>query len=99
MGSAATSLALANRNRNRKLRGTPPAQLSAREEEVVTMVAQGKCTKEIAVALGLATKTVETHRHNIYTKLGVGSAVEMTHYALAKGLVGNKFQAGGFYGS
>ena len=82
-----------------RLRGELPSALSPREEEVVRMVAEGYCSKEIATALGLSTQTVDTHRHNIHIKLGVTSQVFMVHYALAKGLVANKFQGEEFYGS
>ena len=82
-----------------KLRGVPAQALSEREEQVVMLIAVGLCTKEIAVRLRLAVKTVETHRHNIHVKLGVDSQVWLVHYALAHNLVPNRFQSGSFYGS
>lgn len=82
-----------------RLRGTPPSELSARELEITRLIATGLGTKEVAVRLGLAIPTVETHRHNIYAKLRVGSVVLLAHWALARGIVVNRFQGGEFYGS
>lgn len=61
--------------------------LSAREEEVLRRLAEGENVKEIAAALGISTKTVETYRERIGAKLGLHSLVDMTKYALRKGLV------------
>jgi DNA-binding NarL/FixJ family response regulator len=47
--------------------------LTAREREVATMAALGRADKEIAAALGVSVRTVETHLHRAYTKLGVTS--------------------------
>ena len=60
--------------------------LSTREIEVLTQIADGHSTKEIAFALGISGKTVETHRTNLMTKLGVNSVAELTKYALREGL-------------
>jgi ATP/maltotriose-dependent transcriptional regulator MalT len=49
------------------------AQLTAREREVATMAALGRSDKEIAAALGVSFRTVETHLHRAYAKLGVAS--------------------------
>lgn len=61
--------------------------LSAREEEVLRRLAEGESIKEIAAALNLSTKTVETYRERIGAKLGLHTVVDMTKYALRKGLV------------
>ena len=51
-------------------------QFSAREQEVIALLLQGKSNKEIALALGVANRTVEFHLGNIYAKLGVASRTE-----------------------
>lgn len=65
----------------------PPDILTARERQVVRLVAEGSSTREIAGMLFISVKTVERHRSNIYTKLGVKDRVELTHYAIRRGLV------------
>jgi DNA-binding NarL/FixJ family response regulator len=64
-----------------------PRALSPREREVVQLVAEGKSSKEIAVMLGLSTKTVETHRSNLLIKLKIHSIVELVMYAVRNGIV------------
>ena len=67
---------------------SPPADpLSPRESEVVKLVAEGYTTKAIAEALVIAEKTVERHRANILEKLGLRDRVELTRYAIRRGLV------------
>jgi two-component system response regulator DctR len=53
--------------------------LSGREREVLNQVLQGHYNKNIADHLGIAQRTVEFHRANIFEKLGVQSAVELAH--------------------
>lgn len=60
--------------------------LTAREREVLQLIAKGKTTKEIASILGVSVKTVETHRQHIVKKLGLRSVAELTRYALREGL-------------
>lgn len=55
--------------------------LSGRETEIVQLIAEGFSTKQIAEKLFLSARTIETHRKNIYRKLGVHTNVEMVHYA------------------
>jgi len=64
-----------------------PRALSPREREVVQLVAEGKSSKEIAVMLGLSTKTVETHRSNLLIKLKIHSIVDLVLYAVRNGIV------------
>lgn len=60
--------------------------LSAREQEVLGMIAKGLTTKQIAEALGLSPRTVESHRAAIAAKAGTSSTAELTRYWLeAKG--------------
>ena len=57
-------------------------QLSAREREVLEMIAKGLTTKHIAEALGLSPRTVESHRAAIAGKVGTSSAAELTRFWL-----------------
>lgn len=59
--------------------------LSPREAEVLGLTADGKNTKEIAAALGLSVKTVETHRRQIMDKLGIYNVAGLVRYALQHG--------------
>jgi len=60
--------------------------LTDREREALQLIAEGKSTKEVADALGVSVKTVETHRHNIMQKLNLHSVAELTKYAIREGL-------------
>jgi DNA-binding NarL/FixJ family response regulator len=62
-------------------------ELSARETEIVKLVAEGYSTKEIASTLTIAPKTVERHRSNILEKLGTRDRVALTRYAIRRGLI------------
>lgn len=71
--------------------GRPDSQdlssLTDREREVFTMLARGLSTKAIASALGIGTRTVETHRANLMRKLGVRSVALLTQMAIREGIV------------
>jgi len=60
--------------------------LSTREREVLKYIAEGLATKEIASELGLSSKTVEAHRHQIMEKLDLHSVAELTKYAIREGI-------------
>ena len=60
--------------------------LTAREQGVLRLLADGKRVKEIAHLLNISAKTVESHRQNIMDKLEIHSTIELTHYALREGL-------------
>ncbi len=62
------------------------ALLSNREREVLQLIAEGQCTKEIAFSLGLSVKTVETHRQQIMKKLDLHSVAVLTRYAIREGI-------------
>lgn len=62
------------------------ATLTARECEILGILAEGKNTKQIALELGISTKTVDTHRRHIMRKLDLQSLPELTKYAIRKGL-------------
>jgi len=63
-----------------------PKPLSAREREVLQLLAEGKSTKEIATTLDIAPTTVETHRRQIMDKLQIRTIAELTKYAVREGL-------------
>jgi DNA-binding NarL/FixJ family response regulator len=66
---------------------TAPEVLTARQREVLRLVAGGKSTKEIAFFLNLSVKTVETHRAQIMDRLGIRDVAGLVRYALRTGLV------------
>ena len=61
--------------------------LSPRELEVLKLIAEGSSSKEIAATLVLSIKTVERHRANILKKLDMRDRVELTRYAIRRGLI------------
>ncbi len=61
--------------------------LTPREREVVQLLAEGKSTKEVAVALDCSVKTAETHRSNIMRKLDIHSVSELVLYAVRNEIV------------
>jgi two-component system response regulator NreC len=62
--------------------------LTAREVEVLRLIALGHTSVEVARKLHLSPRTVETHRANIHRKLGLDSRAELVRYALRRGLLG-----------
>jgi len=66
--------------------GSVFALLTAREREVLQLLAAGSATKEIAGELHLSVKTVESHRKQIMDKLEIHSVAELTKYAIREGL-------------
>jgi DNA-binding NarL/FixJ family response regulator len=68
--------------------GSAFSVLTAKERQILQLLAEGKSTKEIAAVLRRSAKTVETHRHNIMAKLGLHSLPELTKYAVREGLTG-----------
>jgi DNA-binding NarL/FixJ family response regulator len=60
----------------------PPVSLTKREEEIVTLVAKGLTSQEIAKKLFISPRTVETHRARIMDKLGVNNAAGLVRFAL-----------------
>ena len=61
--------------------------LTARERQVLQLLAEGKNSKQIAVALDISVRTVDVHRKHVMDKLGLKSVAELTRYALREGLV------------
>jgi DNA-binding NarL/FixJ family response regulator len=82
----------------RSLRGTEDggdggdafSQLSAREIQVLRLIALGKSNKEIATLLGLSANTIAVHRTNLMNTLGVHKTAELVLLAVKKGLVENQ---------
>jgi DNA-binding NarL/FixJ family response regulator len=60
--------------------------ITAREREVLQLLAEGKSTKQMAVQLHVSVKTIETHRQKIMDKLDIYSVAELTKYAIREGL-------------
>jgi DNA-binding NarL/FixJ family response regulator len=82
----------------RRLRGapdTPPAGLTAREVEVLRLVATGRTNREIASALFLSEKTVARHLSNIFLKIDVSTRAAATAFAFAHGIVSGRPPAAG----
>ena len=61
--------------------------LTAREHEVLTCIADGLTSREIAEKLVISVKTVERHRENIMAKLDIHNRVELVKYAMRKGII------------
>ena len=65
----------------------PYEPLTRRERQVLQLIAEGKTTKEIAVILGVAVKTAESHRSALMDKLDLHSSAQLVRYAIRRGLV------------
>ena len=65
----------------------PADPLTPREVEVVKLIAEANTSEQIAEMLVISRKTVERHRANILEKLGMRNRVELTRYAIRRGLV------------
>jgi len=65
----------------------PRGVLTAREDEVVKLIAEGHSSKEIAALLVISHRTVERHRANVLSKLGMRDRTELTRYAIRAGLI------------
>ena len=66
----------------------PGDELTPREQEVLTLIAEGLSNNEIADRLVISAKTVDRHRENIMRKLNLHNRVDLVKYALRKGLIG-----------
>ena len=67
--------------------GTDREALTGREQTILLQLAQGLSNKEVALALDISVRTVETHRKNIKRKLGISSTAGLTRYALEHGVL------------
>ncbi|WP_031506393.1 response regulator [Streptomyces megasporus] len=84
---AVTALIRSYLDRVRQGEDVPDRVLTAREEEVLKLVAEGHSSKEIAETLVISVKTVERHRANMLHKLGMRDRLELTRYAIRAGLI------------
>lgn len=64
-----------------------PLRLSAREREIVQLLAEGRTNKEIAAFLGIAFKTVDAHRTNVMRRLSMHSTAELVRYAVRERII------------
>jgi DNA-binding NarL/FixJ family response regulator len=62
--------------------------LTARQREVLQLVAEGKSNKEVATLLKISLKTVDFHKARIIDELGLHTTAELTRYAIEHGLAG-----------
>jgi DNA-binding NarL/FixJ family response regulator len=85
--AAVTALIRDYLERARTGEATPTDPLTPRELEVTKLIAEGHTTDEIAETLVISKKTVERHRSNTLEKLGMHNRVELTRYAIRRGLV------------
>lgn len=67
--------------------GSTREALTGREQTILLQLAQGKSNKEVAIALDISVRTVETHRKNIKRKLGISSTAGLTRYAMEHGML------------
>ncbi len=65
----------------------PSDNLTPRESEIVKLIAEGHSSRQIAAMLTISVKTVDRHRANILDKLNVRDRVQLTRYAIRRGLV------------
>lgn len=68
------------------VRGATSKELTAREREILQMVAEGLTAKQIASTLHLSVKTVETHRRQVMDKTGANSVADLVRYAIREGI-------------
>jgi DNA-binding NarL/FixJ family response regulator len=65
----------------------PPRKLSPRQEQVLQLIAEGKTTKQIALALNIGIKTVESHRRQLMERLDLHDIASLVRFAIKIGLV------------
>ncbi len=88
--SQATEVILGSFNAGGTVKDVPELvsnRLTAREREIVQLLAEGKSSKEVAVSLGISVKTAETHRANVMRKLELHSVSELVRYAVRNQIV------------
>ncbi|HKP04764.1 MAG TPA: response regulator transcription factor [Chthoniobacterales bacterium] len=76
-----------NRAEGRRDDNEPGQRLTAREREVVQLIAEGKSNKEVADALSISVRTAETHRANLLRKLNLASVADLVRYAIRNKLI------------
>jgi DNA-binding NarL/FixJ family response regulator len=70
---------------------SPLALLTARQREILQLIAEGRSTKDIGYRLSLSTKTVETHRRLLMERLGIHDVAGLARFAVRAGLVSAEF--------
>jgi two-component system, NarL family, response regulator NreC len=78
---------IVNRSTKGAARIEPGQRLSAREREIVQLLAEGKSNKEVADALGISVRTAETHRASVLRKLGLDSIAGLVRYAIRNKII------------
>jgi DNA-binding NarL/FixJ family response regulator len=73
-------------------RGKPKRSLTAREAEVLQLVAEGAANKQVAAELGISVKTVEKHRQQLMDKLDIHDTAGLTRHAIATGVIESTVQ-------
>ena len=73
--------------RGAPLEVSPLALLSARQREILRMIAEGRSTKEIAFELGVSVKTVETHRAQVMERLDIRDVPGLVRFAIRNGII------------
>jgi DNA-binding NarL/FixJ family response regulator len=76
-----------NRAKGSREATTPGQRLSAREREIVQVIAEGKSNKEVAEALGISVRTAENHRASILRKLNLDSVAGLVRYAVRNKII------------
>lgn len=76
-----------NRAEGRREEVEPSQRLSAREREILQLIAEGKSNKQVAGALGISVRTAETHRASILRKLKLDSIADVVRYAIRNKMI------------
>ena len=87
LGSGLSEEILASRGAGEEGSGDRYDRLTDREREVLQLTAEGYTSKEIGERLYISHRTVDKHRENIQSKLGLSGTVEMTAYAYRRGII------------
>jgi DNA-binding NarL/FixJ family response regulator len=85
--SNVASMVLDGYLRSESREAVPAQALSAREREIVQLLAEGNSNKDIARALNISVKTAETHRSNVMRKMGFDSLAELVRYAIRNNII------------
>jgi DNA-binding NarL/FixJ family response regulator len=74
-------------SRRRSEDSTLDEQLTSRQREVLQLIAEGKNTKDIAAALNVSVKTVETHRKQLMDRIGIHDVAGLVLFAIRAGII------------
>jgi DNA-binding NarL/FixJ family response regulator len=75
------------RSKDSQMQADPTAAMTPRQREILQLLAEGQSAKEIAAALGLSARTVESHKYRLMESLGIQSSAELVHFAVKHGLL------------